>query len=465
MGLAYEGGKGLGFSLDGVLVPRVCVEKLEKVRERINMITSRYGSLSSYGKPPYEDQMEVACVVYLNEKLNVSLEKLSQYLGFSDKTAIYKMVKRIENEGRFTIWRDGRFETIKAKKEELISMVEGEIQARARERIEDLMSSAIVQKFLSSEIRKRKVIAGKTSLLLEHHKKETMREIYRLYEYFTKAGLPNNPDFWTEEAVEKALFEIYKDVRRVREAMIKLRRVTEWSQWFTGRIGAVTKFINPVTRVILFEHYMKVKEAYRNGLINEKDFIMFSTHITCGMREGTKKDGVKITKWEGRIPGLIGIRWEDIYMDVDGALVLKIYESKTEKVWECRLDIIDDELPQLVMKYKEDKGYIMKTLYPGMSPMEVYEHYIDVLEEISRILGLPYTLKPHDIRRSHLSILAEFGVDLVSACSGDFQLGVGWEDLKTAYIFYLRYGRRFKERVWAQIREAKSELLSKTSYL
>jgi hypothetical protein len=456
MGLAYGGGLG-------VEVPQVCRERFDQVRRRIELITSRYGSLSSYGKPVWEDPMEVACVVYLNEKFNVSLDKLSDYLGFSDKTALYKLVKRIKEQGRFTLWDGKNFVTISKGVEELVQMVEGELQARARERIQDLMSSAIVQKFMSSELRKRKVIAGKSSLLSEYQKKETMKEVWRLYEYFTKAGLPNNPDFWTEEQVEKALFEIYKDVRRVREAMIALRRIPEWKDWFSGRIGAVTKFINPVTRVILFEHYMKVKEAYRAGLIEEKDFIMFSTHITCGMREGTSRDGVKITKWEGRVPGLMGIRWEDLYMDVDGALVLKIYESKTEKIWECRLDIIDDELPQLILKYKEDKGYIMKTLYPNMSPQEVYKRYSDVLEEVSRILNLPYTLKPHDIRRSHLSILAELGVDLVSACSGDFQLGVGWEDLKTAYIFYLRYGRRFKERVWAQVREAKRELLSKTS--
>jgi integrase len=456
MGSGYGGGLG-------VEVPQVCREKFEGVKRRIELIQSRYGSLSSYGKPVWENELEVACVVYMNEKFNVSLEKLSDYLGFSDKTALYKMIKKIREQGKFTLWDGKNFVTISKGVEELIGLVEGELKARARERIEDLMSSAIVQKFMTTELRKRKMIAGKSSLLLEHHKRETMLEIYRLYEYFTKMGLPNNPDFWTEEQVEKALFDIYGDVRRVREAMIRLRRMPEWKDWFSGRIGAVTKFINPVTRVILFEHYMKVKEAYRNGLLDEKDFLVFATHITCGMREGTKKDGVKITKWEGKIPGLLGVRWEDLYVDVDGALVLKIYESKTEKIWECRLDIVDDDLPQLVLKYKEDKSYIMKTLFPGMSPMEVYEHYTKVLRQISGILGLPYTLRPHDIRRSHLSILAELGVDLVSACSGDFQLGVGWEDLKTAYIFYLRYGRRFKEKVWSQIREAKRELLSKTS--
>jgi predicted CopG family antitoxin len=117
--------------LEGVLIPRVCFERLEEVKVRISKITEKYGSLQRYGRPVWQDVMEVACVVYLNERLNVSLEKLSYYLGFSDKTALYKYVRRIRETSTLTLW-DGRNLVIKRMSlEELVKLVENEIQARA----------------------------------------------------------------------------------------------------------------------------------------------------------------------------------------------------------------------------------------------------------------------------------------------------------------------------------------------
>jgi predicted CopG family antitoxin len=120
--------------LEGVVIPRVCFERLEEVRVRISKIIEKYGSLQRYGRPVWQDVMEVACVVYLNERLNVSLEKLSYYLGFSDKTALYKYVRRIRETSTFTLW-DGRNLVIeRLSLEELIKLVEKEIQARTEVR-------------------------------------------------------------------------------------------------------------------------------------------------------------------------------------------------------------------------------------------------------------------------------------------------------------------------------------------
>jgi hypothetical protein len=467
MGLVYEGGKGLGLVLDGALIPRVCVEKLERVRERINLITSRYGSLSSYGKPPYEDPLEVACVVYLNEKLNVSLEKLSQYLGFSDKTAIYKMVKRIENEGKFTIWREGRFETIKATKEELINMVEGEIQARAREYIEDVFQSSIVKNFMEKPILKRHQTTGKQAYLTQKDKMETLRAITRIMEYFKKMGKPTNPDFWSEVDVEQAIHEIWKDGRQIYEVKVVLRRVPEWRSWFEGRIGAVTKYLRPIERAIFYHHYLRIKALWREGRISTEDFLTLWLHLTLGCREGTRKDGVDISSWDQRPAGLLGLRWEDMFMDYDGVPAIKVYESKTERIWEGRLDIIDPEPIETLMRYREEKGYILRSLFKGKTPQQIYDHYLRFLRRLSELLGLPFELKPHDIRRSHVSILLEFGVDLLAICRGEFGLGVGWEDLKTAEHFYARFQKTFREKIFKQIQlmraQLQKEFESKTS--
>jgi hypothetical protein len=73
-------------------------------------------------------------------------------------------------------------------------------------------------------------------------------------------------------------------------------------------------------------------------------------------------------------------------------------------------------------------------------------------------LNLGFELTPHDIRRSHLAILAEFGVPLEVACGGLMDLGVGWEDLKTAYVFYLRYSKYAKQKVMETIQARKKEI-------
>jgi integrase len=463
MALGYEGGK----VLEGVLIPRVCVERLEKVRERIGLIVSRYGSLSTYGKPPYEDPMDVACVVYLNEKLNVSLEKLSQYLGFSDKTAIYKMVKRVKEESKFTIWRDGRFETVRATVDELINMVEGELKARAREFIEDAFQSSIVKSFMEKPILKRHITAGKQAYLTNKDKMETLRYIIRIMEYFKKLGKPTNPDFWSEVEVEKAIHEIWKDGRDIYAVKVALRRIAEWRMWFEGRIGAIMKYARPVDRAIFYEHYLKIKQLWKEGKIPNEDFLTLWLHLTLGCREGSMKDGAKITAWDQRPAGLLGLRWEDLSIDYDGIPILKVYESKTEKLWESRLDIIDPDPIPTLMKYKEEKGYILRSIYNGKTPIQIYEHYIRFLARLSNTLNLPFTLKPHDIRRSHVSILLEFGVDLLPICRGEFGLGVGWEDLKTAEFYYARFQKTFKEKIFRQIAlmraQLQKELLSKAS--
>jgi integrase len=110
------------------------------------------------------------------------------------------------------------------------------------------------------------------------------------------------------------------------------------------------------------------------------------------------------------------------------------------------------------MKYKEEKGYILRSIYNGKTPIQIYEHYIRFLARLSNTLNLPFTLKPHDIRRSHVSILLEFGVDLLPICRGEFGLGVGWEDLKTAEFYYARFQKTFREKIYRQIALMRSQI-------
>ena len=76
-------------------------------------------------------------------------------------------------------------------------------------------------------------------------------------------------------------------------------------------------------------------------------------------------------------------------------------------------------------------------------------------KKLSELLALKFTLKPHDMRRSSISIKAELGVPLELAVSDKMPFGVGWEDLKTAVVFYLRFSKHTIRRVYQQLTEAK----------
>jgi len=447
----------MGGVLEGVEVPQVCREALGRVRERIQTITRNY-SLAQYGRPVLENEMEVACIVYLNEVMKVSLEKLAYELGYSDKTALYKLVKKIEQTGSFTIWKDNKFTTVSMSKEQLIQLVEGELKARARQFIEDITQSSIMKSFIENEVTKRRQITGKPSILSQAEKRRTIGIVERIMKWMAENGYPTNPDFWDEKVVERALFSMFTEFKKVRRAMVALRRVPQWSSWFSGRIGAEMRFFDPVMRAIFYEDWLRIKQLYKEGKIPKPMFYMLWLHVTCGCREGVSKDGKKIYTWDQARSGLLGLRWENIYYDIDGTPVLKVYESKTERYWDCRLDVIDSEPISEFMENRQAKGHIWRTFFPHDSPYTIYETYNNWLAELSKMLGLQFTLEPHDIRRSHISILAEFGADLVSVCSGEFGLGVGWEDLKTAYKFYLRYSKRLKEKVWSQLREGREQL-------
>jgi len=85
------------------------------------------------------------------------------------------------------------------------------------------------------------------------------------------------------------------------------------------------------------------------------------------------------------------------------------------------------------------------------------------LRRISKLLELPFELKPHDLRRSHISILAELGVPMEYAISGHMDFGVGWEDAKTALVFYLRFSKYTKQLLMQKIEETKKKILEMSS--
>jgi len=441
-------------------IPQICQEQLATVKNFVSDVISKYKSLANWGKPVLSNEMQVACVVWLNEKLGIGLQEIANYIGI-DKTTLYKLVKRIEEQGRFNIFNidTKTIVTITMSKADLIEMVEKALQPRAKVVISDIMESSIVREFLVKDVEKRAKVLGHKPTLTEKAKKEVLRVIKRLIEYFAKNNMPTNPDVWDEKTVEKALYDVYNnDYGKIRRAMIALRRVPQWSRWFEGRIGAVTKFITPKLKYITYEHYLRLKDVWKNGSISTPEFLVLWLHLTIGSREGYEAEGVTdASKLDDVNTSLIGLKWEKMYQ-VGDTFVIQVYESKTGKTWTCDLSWLDAEPIGELLKFRKDKGSIIASITGIETVGRFIKWYRKVLEKVSELLGLEFTLTPHDIRRSHISILAELGVPLEIAVSGHMDFGVGWEDLKTAVVFYLRFSRYVKQKVMEEIRRRQVEI-------
>jgi hypothetical protein len=179
--------------------------------------------------------------------------------------------------------------------------------------------------------------------------------------------------------------------------------------------------------------------------------------FNTGAREGWESTSLRGSSLEDANTSLIGLKWDKLYQ-VHNTWILEVFESKTNKTWMCDLSWLDPEPINVLIKYRRNGGSIVASVTGIESVAEFRKFYSNALKKISNLLGLGFTLVPHDMRRSHISILAELGVPLEIAVSGHMDFGVGWEDLKTAVVFYLRFSRYVKQKVMEQINQRKKEI-------
>lgn len=453
--------------LGGKEIPQVLEKKLIQIRDRVHELMKQYGSLARWGRPYFYSIDEVATIVWLNEKLNISLDRIAKFIGV-DKTSLYKTLKKVES-GKVSYYdeKEGRVKVEMKTKDELIAIVEEMLETRAKAKVTDPMVSAIIRKFMESKVRKRAIVKGHSEYLSDSDKRSVITVVRKIMNYINEKGLPypSNPDLWNEDIVldvlNKMLEEGIISPRLKRSYMIKLRAIPEWSNWFKGLMGASVKYAEPVERVIFYKDYMRLKEAVKKGELSEREFLVIALHISTGAREGKRalrpKDDLDKAK-----TSLVGIRWENITWRgelYEDSCVIKVYESKTDKWWRCDPSWLDKDICRLLRKYAKKEGSVVKTLSGIRYNDEFWKWYHDVLRKASKILELPYTLKPHDMRRSSLSIKAELGIPLELAVSDKMPLGVGWEDLKTAVVYYLRFSRYTLMRIRSLIEQSKSEII------
>jgi len=451
--------------LKGKIIPKDLEKILFSVRDRVRDLVKTYGTLARWGRPFFFDVKEIATIIYVNEKFNVSLDELAKLLNV-DKTALYRIAKRVREEGRASYY-DENEKTVKQVQltvQDCFSIIEEMLEAKAKITIADVTQSKAIQDFLSKPIRKRAVIAGHDVYLSDADKAKIVRIVQRVMDYMREKGIqPLNPDFWSEDQVLQTLERMVNDgvitQEQKRQFMIKMRSIPAWRNWFEGLIGAATKFAKPVERVIFYKDYLKVKEFWRQGKLTEQEFLVFALHLATRAREGWESGN----DLEDAKSSLCGLKWENVSWRGDfreDSITIKIYEHKTNKWWYCDPSWLDVEISQLLRKYAREKGSIIASITKLKSIKDFENWYKRTLKKISKLLELPFTLSPHDIRRSGLSILAELGVPLEIACSDRLALGVGWEDLKTAYVYYLRFSKTTKERVLREIEAAKTAIVS-----
>ena len=436
-------------------IPKPVKNVYEEVKRRAKRIIEQYGSVQVYGNPVYQSKEEV-CVIYWLWKQGKPYTEIARELGL-DKTALYRLMRRVE-AGKVTVYSDGKQIQLTISPEECMDIVDELIRPKARHDIKSIMESAVIRAWLDNP---RKLVRKHSSTYNEAQIKRTLSLVARIHNYIKAKhpDLPSNPDYWTEDMIGRILDEMVPDPKRKRRYKQLLKRI--WRDWFKGEIGRVLRYITPKETVLYYADYLKIKELVKSGEIPKWWWILTGLHIWSGAREGYSN----ASSLENATSSLVGIKWSKALWDRDMITGFNIFENKTLKDWSLRYCWLDKELcrelTRLYRKYhKKTDSVVRSILLEGgidTDSVEIFRKtYRQILREISNKLGLPYKLTPHDMRRSHISILAELEVPLEMAVT-DQGFGVGWEDLTTAVVFYLRFSKRKMERVLAQVEQIKAE--------
>lgn len=471
---------------------------LNSLKDRIQSLVSTYGSLAKAGRSPFESLEEVA-VIYKLISNGVSYGELAKFLGVN-KVSIYRWSKSLE-QGKIAIYnkQKGVTETVEVSKEKLNEILEKISKAKAKKHLKVVTDSKKLQEFVKKPVaiqRSRKRFYTKKEV------EETLEAFQDVADYIKAnqeklkqrygIDIPSNPDYWANnpEVFEEIITDVVltmcleqdpsqgiKFNRCKAKYFGRMKRVKEFRNWFVGMIGRVTN------RIERKEATLYLKDVYRLRKIveesNDKDLEAFYwcaiLHITTGSREGWESIKNKVLQLESQgieLPkkyekpwsldlddefvdtSLIGIKWKNVLVDPRQRRVLeiKIFERKTRKWAVCKyLDLIDERLPYKLYEFyeyarKHNIQSVVKTIvkYYGL----VRENKVTVnwfknwytrhCSKLKKMLQLPWNINPHRLRSAHVSILAELRIPLELVLDHDVGFGVGWDDLTTAKVFYLR---------------------------
>jgi len=483
------------------VLPKPIETILIQIRDRVNQVRKTYGSLAKYGYPILESRDEVIALIYTIKELGYSANEIAKMLGL-DKSTVYKLVKKFERGENITIFNKEKktLEGVSLTLDDVKKTVEEWLKPRARKWLKDVTEASCIIEFMKNPIKIQR--KGKHSLRYTRRQViDTINRVNEIAEYIlankeriTKhlgKEIPNNPDLWDDEDVifeiirmmcyEKHQGDDFKARVCTRRYMQMLKRIPKFREWFKGRIGTVRDVIRPKEATLFYEHYLKLKKIAKES--GDKELYAFwliaGLHIEGGSREGWSSleaqiermiaDGIQVNikpkdVWSLDLDhdlintSLIGIKWEHAIWSAKGELLgFRIYEEKTKKWWELRIPWLDKELHEewkKIYEWAKHKGYksVVKSilLYCGVKPRNhngkwtvsaFRAWYSRMCKKLKDLLGLPWDITPHRLRSAHISILAEFRIpmELVLQSSANTGFGVGWDDITTAVIFYMRF--------------------------
>jgi len=420
-------------------VPLQLRKIIYEIRDRINDIKKRYGSMGAYGLPIINSKEEASVLWYVNNVYDVPYYTLANWMGIKPVT-LWRLFKSIKENGYVTINVEGKRVRVELTPEEAKTIVEEMLKPKEKRNIPSVMESRVVQEFLKNPVR-RAGSAKYGRMLPEKVVRSTINIIQRIADYIREYHheLPTNPDLWNEDMIARVLEEMKKEYgwsdQYMRSIKIALRRV--FPTWFTHQVGSAKSVAKPKETYIPYDMFLRVLASPEFSGVEK---LYLKLHVTTGAREGIGASEPS-SMW--------GLRWDKInWRDK----IIKIWESKTKKEWRGRLDLFFNELPdelyQLWVKLGRPEGYIWKTL--GFTKNKFNTMIHDVLRRISKMFSDELKerfgtdrLVPHDLRRTHVVWLIDAGVDLESiAKSDEFDLGVGWENLDTLLVYYARFTAR-----------------------
>lgn len=457
-------------------LPEPFKEVLNKLRDRIINYRRIYGSLSAVGRVIWESEEEIAVLWYLYKVNNVSAYTLSKILTL-DKEAVYKLINGIQLTGKYCWYGIQKPEgegyskignticyvnTPPVTDEKLVNKANELLGKVKKPFIMDVRESQLIKEFLTSKIERQLQRTGELTYYSIQEKEETVKAVQELAKCIAEYNarlppdvekIPTNPDAWNREILRSMVPECWKDERRRAEKLILLRRIPKFRPWTEGMVGSVKKRAKPKLTAIFYGDYLRLKEFYHKGELDEATMLVIWLHITTGAREGYGSKAIISDDIEKATTSLIGLRWERLQ-----GHILEIYEHKTNATWRCNLKWLDEEMYHVLLRYrKRASGSIIHDITGIRSIKEFVKWYSRQLEKVSVLLEKPYKLTPHDMRRSHISILAEFGVPLEWALTNKMMLGVGWDDLSTALLFYVTISPVTEMKLLTQLDEAKKE--------
>jgi transposase len=504
------------------VLPKVVESKIFSLRDRVRDIKKKYGSLARYGLPVFESKEEVYALVVANKEFGISANELSKMLGMDKTSVYkwLKRVERGETIAIFNK-ETKTVESITITIEEAKRWFEEELRPKARKWIKDVMEAHCIQEFVKKPEKiqrsgKHALHYTRTQIL------RTLKAFQAVIEYIhankdkiaqvVGEEVPANPDLWDNEDA------IYQVIRMMcaeraggdglaqraceRDTMMLIRRVPKFRGWFRGRIGSVRQVIRPKEATIFYEHYLRLKQ-YALSSYEKKEkgwrgwmafWLIAGLHIEAGSREGWGSlrnmiermiaDGVNVgvkpedaEKLDLDHPlvssSLIGIKWDKAVWSPSGELLgFRVYEEKTKKEWELRYPWLDRDLhvwwKKIYEEYAKHKGInsVVKSIlmYFDVKPSNgkwtvgaFKTWYRRMVKRLSEMLQLPWELTPHRLRSAHISIMAELRIPMELALS-ESGFGVGWDDLTTAKIFYLRFSQTLIGDYLKQAEEVKKRI-------